>query len=76
MVPPCGQTTSGEIVRMSLTLHMHPLASYCWKTLIALYENATPFTPQLDDPAQRAALRKLWPSCQLRNPGKCLICHA
>jgi glutathione S-transferase len=28
---------------MSLTLHMHPLASYCWKVLIALYENDTPF---------------------------------
>ena len=24
---------------MSLTLHYHPLASYCWKALIALYEN-------------------------------------
>ena len=30
---------------MSLTLHFHPLASYCWKALIALYENDTPFTP-------------------------------
>ena len=24
---------------MSLTLDYHPLASYCWKALIALYEN-------------------------------------
>ncbi|RUW95670.1 glutathione S-transferase family protein, partial [Mesorhizobium sp. M8A.F.Ca.ET.023.01.1.1] len=23
---------------MSLTLHFHPLASFCWKPLIALYE--------------------------------------
>ncbi|MEP6568108.1 MAG: glutathione S-transferase family protein, partial [Mesorhizobium sp.] len=24
---------------MSLTMHLHPLASFCWKPLIALYEN-------------------------------------
>ncbi len=49
---------------MSLTLHYHPLSSYCWKALIALYENDTPFTPNnvnLGDPDQRAALLKLWP---------------
>ena len=48
---------------MSLTLHFHPLASYGWKALIALYENDTPFTPNLVDlgnPAERAALVKLW----------------
>jgi glutathione S-transferase len=48
---------------MSLTLHFHPLASFCWKALIALYENDTPFTPNLVDlgnPAERAALAKLW----------------
>jgi glutathione S-transferase len=48
---------------MSLTLHYHPLASYCWKALIALYENDIPFTPNLVDlgnPAERAALAKLW----------------
>ena len=48
---------------MPLTLHFHPLASYCWKALIALYENDTPFTPNLVDlgnPAERAALVKLW----------------
>ena len=32
---------------MSLTLHFHPLASYCHKVLIALYENGTPFTPNI-----------------------------
>ena len=26
---------------MSLTLHYHPLSSFCWKALIALYENNT-----------------------------------
>jgi len=49
---------------LSLTLHFHPLSSYCWKALIALYENGTPFTPNnvnLGDPDQRAALLKLWP---------------
>jgi glutathione S-transferase len=49
---------------MSLTLHFHPLSSFCWKALIALYENDTPFTPDsvnLGDEAERAALLKLWP---------------
>ena len=49
---------------MSLTLHFHPLSSFCWKALIALYENDTPFTPNmvnLGDGAERAALLKLWP---------------
>ena len=49
---------------MSLTLHFHPLASFCWKALIALYENDTPFTPNsvdLSNPAERGALLKLSP---------------
>src|SRR5256884_3648992 len=49
---------------MALTLHYHPLASFCWKALIALYENDVPFTPNpvnLGDAAERAALLKLWP---------------
>jgi glutathione S-transferase len=49
---------------MSLTLYLHPLSSFCWKVLAALYENDTPFTPsQLTpgDEAERAALLKLWP---------------
>jgi glutathione S-transferase len=49
---------------MSLTLHYHPLASFCWKALIALHENDIPFTPNsvnLGEPAERAALLKLWP---------------
>jgi glutathione S-transferase len=48
---------------MSLTVYLHPLASYCQKALIALYENGTPFTPQIVDlgnAAERAALLKLW----------------
>lgn len=49
---------------MALTLYFHPLSSFCWKVLAALYENDTPFTPnQLTprDEAARAALLKLWP---------------
>jgi len=48
---------------MSLTLHFHPLSSFCWKALVALYENDTPFRPNLvnlGDPAERAALLRLW----------------
>ncbi|HEX7594779.1 MAG TPA: glutathione S-transferase N-terminal domain-containing protein, partial [Gemmatimonadaceae bacterium] len=47
-----------------LTLHYHPLSSFCWKVLIALYENDTPFAANvvdLGDAAQRAALLRLWP---------------
>jgi glutathione S-transferase len=49
---------------MSLTLYFHPLASFCQKALIALYENDTPFSPQMVDlgnEAERTALLKLWP---------------
>ena len=49
---------------MSLKLYFHPLSSFCWKVLIALYENDTPFTPQavnLGDASERAALLRLWP---------------
>ena len=49
---------------MSLTLYLHPLSSYCHKVLIALYENAIAFTPEvvnLGDPASRDAFKKIWP---------------
>ncbi len=49
---------------MSLTLYYHPLSSFCQKALVALYENATPFTPRLVnlmDPAERAEFLKVWP---------------
>jgi glutathione S-transferase len=49
---------------MSLTLHYHPLASFCWKPLIALYENDTPFASHvvdLFDPASAAAFKTIWP---------------
>ncbi|ESY90941.1 MULTISPECIES: glutathione S-transferase family protein [unclassified Mesorhizobium] len=50
---------------MSLTLHFHPLASFCWKPLIALYENATPFASvivDLGDEQSRAAFLKVSPT--------------
>jgi len=49
---------------MSLTFHFHPLSSFCQKVLIALYENDTPFTPQivqLGEAVSRAAFTRLWP---------------
>ena len=49
---------------MTLTLHFHPLSSYCQKVLIALYENGTPFEKQivnLGDTDSAAAFRKLCP---------------
>ena len=47
---------------MPLTLYAHPFSSYCWKVLIALYENATPFNYRLvEDAAGWAELESLWP---------------
>lgn len=49
---------------MPLTLFLHPLSSYCQKVLIALYENETPFTPQLVElhkPESRDAFKAIWP---------------
>ena len=46
------------------TLHYHPFASFCQKVLIALYEKAVPFRPNLvdlGDPEERAALQRIWP---------------
>jgi glutathione S-transferase len=49
---------------MTLTLYAHPFASYCWKAMIALYENGTPFAfheIDLGDAASAAELERLWP---------------
>lgn len=49
---------------MSLTLYFHPLASFCHKVLVALYENETPFESSLVDlldPAEAARFAELWP---------------
>jgi glutathione S-transferase len=53
---------------MSLILHAHPLASYCWKVLIALYEKDIPFEARmvnLGDPEERAAFAALWPTAKM-----------
>jgi glutathione S-transferase len=49
---------------MPLTLHYHPLASFCWKALIGLYELGIPFEKHLvdlGDADARAAFARLWP---------------
>ena len=49
---------------MSLTLHFHPLASFCQKALIGLYELNVPFERRVVDlgnPSERAAFLELWP---------------
>ncbi|AYG66493.1 MULTISPECIES: glutathione S-transferase family protein [unclassified Rhizobium] len=49
---------------MSLILYQHPLASFCHKVLMALYENGTPFESRIIDlgnEGSRASLVRLWP---------------
>jgi glutathione S-transferase len=49
---------------MPIELHMHPLSSYCWKVLIALYEIGAPFQPvliDLGDAAVRRSFQQLSP---------------
>lgn len=48
----------------ALQLLYHPLSSYCWKALIALYEDGTAFDPcliNLGEDASAAQLRAIWP---------------
>ena len=49
---------------MTLQLFYHPLASYCWKVLVALYESGIAFEGHIVDLGsgeQRAELEALWP---------------
>ncbi len=49
---------------MALTLYYHPLASFCHKVLIALYENGTPFRGELVDLSDASASARFldrWP---------------
>jgi glutathione S-transferase len=49
---------------MALTLHLHPLSSYCHKVLMALYENGTTFEASIVnmmDSDARAAYLKISP---------------
>jgi glutathione S-transferase len=51
----------------TLTLSMHPLASYCWKVLVALYESDTPFRAvQIHGvPKDNRAYADLWPIAKM-----------
>jgi glutathione S-transferase len=53
---------------LSLTLYFHPLASFCHKALIALYEHEVAFEPvivDLGDEASRAAFKAVWPMAKM-----------
>jgi glutathione S-transferase len=53
---------------MSLTLHFHPLASFCHKALIALYKGGIAFEPvivNLADETSRGTLRAIWPMAKM-----------
>jgi glutathione S-transferase len=57
-----------ECVAMALKLYFHPLASFCHKALIALYENRIAFEPiivDLGDEASSAAFRAVWPMAKM-----------
>ena len=59
------------------TLYAHPFSSYCWKVLIALYENDTPFDYRtMESPNAGKELAALWPLARfpvLVDGGKPLI---
>jgi glutathione S-transferase len=46
---------------MPLTLYAHPLSSYSWKVLVALYENGTRFEAVTIDETTHAAFLEIWP---------------
>jgi glutathione S-transferase len=49
---------------MSMTLHFHPLSSFCWKALVGLYELEIPFEKHVVDLSNdeaRASFVRLWP---------------
>ncbi len=53
---------------MSLKLYFHPLASFCHKALIALYERGIPFEPivvDLRDQTSSAAFKAIWPMAKM-----------
>ena len=51
---------------MTLTLHDHPFALFCWKALIALYERDVPFERVLvGDADDRGRLAELWPPASI-----------
>lgn len=51
---------------MTLILHEHAFAAYCWKALIALYERDVSFARvHVGDTADRARLAELWPMASI-----------
>jgi glutathione S-transferase len=51
---------------MTLILHEHPFAAYCWKALIALDELGLPFDRHfVGDAGDRARLAELWPMASI-----------
>lgn len=48
---------------MSLVLHEHPFALYCWKALIALYERGVAFEARMED--DRSEITALWPPASI-----------
>jgi glutathione S-transferase len=51
---------------MTLILHEHPFAAYCWKALIALDELELPFERHfVGDADDRARLAELWPMASI-----------
>lgn len=49
---------------MTLQLFAHPFSSYCWKVMIALYENDLPFELRMldpDNPDNGAEWARIWP---------------
>ena len=63
-------------VAMSLTLYFHPLASFCHKALIALYENDTPFTPHIVDLMDRKPMPRSRRSGRLESFRFCTTARA
>lgn len=53
---------------MALKFYYHPLASFCHKVLIPLYENGTGFEPivvDLGDPRSTAEFKAIWPMAKM-----------
>lgn len=51
---------------MTLTLHQHPFAAFCWKALIAAYELDLEFTShQIDTAEDWAEHARLWPMSKI-----------
>jgi glutathione S-transferase len=48
-----------------LTLYAHPLSSFCWKALVALYENDTPFDMHVLDQSTWGAYAEKWPVARM-----------